>query len=456
MLIHAAKRWPEAVTANLWPYAIRMANESSNELPSLAFTDGRTPLQAFAGSRATTNPRFWQPFACPTYVLEAALQTAGGIHGKWKDRARVGLYLGRSPNHARSVALVLNLQTGLVSPQFHVTFDPSFQTVKRTFQGLPLEIKWLEATGFKAKSRSRSTTQREKPSAAPPPVSADDLKFYSIDDSDFRDLSPVQEGTNLQGPPADSEGASRGWFDVEAAPPLNSNDENSFGADYGDDETSGYSSASEHSTATLRRSNRIRRPVERLAYAVILLCTNATPVSSKWETPNEIFSMSSLCPDNVIPDMAPEDLMAYAVSNDPDTLTYREAMSAPDKDKFRESMVTELKGQLELQMLHPVPRSSVPPTASILPAVWAFRRKRKQTTGEVYKWKGRLNIGGHRMREGIDYDLTYSPTASWPAIRLALGMVLLHGWHAKQVDYVFTKPLSEAPFLKHRLELQGW
>ena len=100
MLIHAAKRWPQAVTANLWPYALRMANESSNEMPSLAFKDGRTPLQAFAGSRATTNPRFWQPFACPVYVLDPALQTAGGILGKWKDRARVGLYLGRSPNHA--------------------------------------------------------------------------------------------------------------------------------------------------------------------------------------------------------------------------------------------------------------------------------------------------------------------------------------------------------------------
>ena len=81
-----------------------------------------------------------------------------------------------------------------------------------------------------------------------------------------------------------------------------------------------------------------------------------------------------------------------------------------------------------------MPRLKVLPTATILPAVWAFRRKRKQTTGEIYKWKGRLNIGGHCMKEGIDYDLTYSPTASWPAVRLALGMVLLHGWHAKQVD----------------------
>ena len=105
-------------------------------------------------------------------------------------------------------------------------------------------------------------------------------------------------------------------------------------------------------------------------------------------------------------------------------------------------MVKEVQGQLDLKMLHPVPRSKVPPTASVLPAVWAFRRKRKQTTGEVHKWKGRLDIGGHRMREGMDYDLTYSPTASWPAVRLALGMVLLHGWHAKQVDCVQAYPLT--------------
>ena len=48
------------------------------------------------------------------------------------------------------------------------------------------------------------------------------------------------------------------------------------------------------------------------------------------------------------------------------------------------------------------------------------------------------------MREGIDYDITYSPTASWPAVRLALGMVLLHGWHAKQVDYVQAYPQAPA------------
>ena len=153
-------------------------------------------------------------------------------------------------------------------------------------------------------------------------------------------------------------------------------------------DNSGQSMATGHSSTTLRRSNRARRPVERLAFAVIMLCTQAAHAHSKWEVPNEIFSMESLCPDNVIPCMGPEDLMAYAVSNDPDTLTYREAMAAPDKDKFLESMVKELKGQIDLGVLQLMPRSKVPRTATVLPAVWAFQRKRKQTTGEIYKWKG--------------------------------------------------------------------
>ena len=113
------------------------------------------------------------------------VQSAGGTLGKWRDTARVGLYLGCSPVNAHSVSLVLNLTTGLVSPQFHVSFDPSFQTVMRTFEGLPLEIKWLEATGFRAKFKTHSSTQRDNSTQSVPPIPPNDLKFSSINDSDF-------------------------------------------------------------------------------------------------------------------------------------------------------------------------------------------------------------------------------------------------------------------------------
>ena len=41
------------------------------------------------------------------------------------------MYLGPSGAHARSVGLILSLTTGLVSPQFHVRYDNSFESVKR-------------------------------------------------------------------------------------------------------------------------------------------------------------------------------------------------------------------------------------------------------------------------------------------------------------------------------------
>jgi len=39
------------------------------------------------------------------------------------------VYLGHSPFHAGSVALVFNPRTGRVSPQYHVVFDDTFSTV---------------------------------------------------------------------------------------------------------------------------------------------------------------------------------------------------------------------------------------------------------------------------------------------------------------------------------------
>ena len=71
----------------------------------------------------------FHPLGCPAYVLQNS-QQAGQQIPKWHRRARFGLFLGHSPTHARSVALILNLNTGLVSAQFHVKFDNLFETVK--------------------------------------------------------------------------------------------------------------------------------------------------------------------------------------------------------------------------------------------------------------------------------------------------------------------------------------
>jgi hypothetical protein len=68
-------------------------------------------------------------FGCPVFVLDHRLQGGPGGPPTWDLRARVGIYLGRSPFHANNVALVPNPRTGHISPQYHVVFDEDFTIV---------------------------------------------------------------------------------------------------------------------------------------------------------------------------------------------------------------------------------------------------------------------------------------------------------------------------------------
>eukprot|EP00957_Ditylum_brightwellii_P156183 11887801-Ditylum_brightwellii.AAC.2 len=64
------------------------------------------------------------------FVLDNRSQTDTGIEPpKWEPNTRTGICLGHSPFHAGNVALVLNLQTGHMSPQYHFVFDDELSTV---------------------------------------------------------------------------------------------------------------------------------------------------------------------------------------------------------------------------------------------------------------------------------------------------------------------------------------
>ena len=99
-------------------------------------------------------------------------------------------------------------------------------------------------------------------------------------------------------------------------------------------------------------------------------------------------------------------------------------------------MVKEFMDQWDNSNFDLKQRSEVPDDARILPAVWQMKRKRKILTGEVFKHKARMNLDGSRQIEGIDYQQTYSPTASWPAVRLMLALTLVNQWFTRQIDFV--------------------
>ncbi len=66
----------------------------------------------------------------PCYVLDSRLHNKGSIGlQKWEPRSNIREYIGHSPFHAISVALIYNPSTGHVSQQYHVVFDDDFTMV---------------------------------------------------------------------------------------------------------------------------------------------------------------------------------------------------------------------------------------------------------------------------------------------------------------------------------------
>ena len=88
------------------------------------------------------------------------------------DRSRLGIYLGTSQEHAASVSLVLNSNTGLVSPQFYIIHDDSFTSVSNN-PLMQTAHKWQNITRINRVVRKRllqprsSTPHRFLPKHAP-------------------------------------------------------------------------------------------------------------------------------------------------------------------------------------------------------------------------------------------------------------------------------------------------
>jgi len=121
--------------------------------------------------------------------------------------------------------------------------------------------------------------------------------------------------------------------------------------------------------ATVRRSNRTKRPSRCLQEHLELHMIQVME--------------TTLMEDDPVTGVHP--ILAMAMSNDPDILTLREAMSADDSDEFRKSMIQEFNDHCDRTHWVFVLRSSLPHGTKVLPSVWAMRRKQRIATGQVYK-----------------------------------------------------------------------
>jgi len=135
MMIHSVIHWSDVADTSLWPMAVNYAFFLWNHLPQLhnglspsdLFTKIRYPLQKLHDCFV---------WGSPAYVLDKRISDGGKIP-RWKPRSSRAMHLGRAENYASSIPLVLNLDTGSITPQFHIVVDNWFATVASSVDSLP-------------------------------------------------------------------------------------------------------------------------------------------------------------------------------------------------------------------------------------------------------------------------------------------------------------------------------
>jgi hypothetical protein len=384
MLIHANRRWPSAIDTHLWPYAIRYASDMFNHSP-MKKHQGQSPIERFSSSLVSFNIRNAHTFGCPTYVLDNKLQQEKSVP-KWSERARVGIFLGYSPQHARTVTLILSLSSGLTSPQFHTKFDDAFITMRTSFGDSPPQSSWQHKAGFVKTITPRKEikifpTQRE---SIGEPAQTTEHRINTAED----EQSNAIERESVE--------------DLETDP---------------------------HDG--IRRSSRKRTRTQKY-------------IEYMEEREPSFVAFEAIAYLDADPSGNFHPLEFFQASSDPDTLYWHEAMAAKDKIQFLEAAEKEVKDHTRNKLWEVVHKRQVPQGSLIAPGVWSMKRKRRIDSREVYKWKARLAYDGSKQTKNVNYWDTYAPVVSWPVVRYVLTHAITNNWKIKQVDFVLAYTQADA------------
>ena len=332
---------------------------------------------------------------------------------------------GKSPLHAKNIALVLDRKTGYISPPFHVVFDEHFMTAKDFSTGSEWQLKTglFQQESTKVLQNQRENTPNKSVGKEPATPLADITKVPLAAKTKER---PARKTVRIQlGPESLEEDSRTNNVDMDRASKrrrtLQSHDSSR--------------TLQEDKREMTTKSGRRITPVDRLIPVMSAEITADTEAGIE----GEIFCLQALFPGGTEYD-GQHPLMAYKATSDPDTMYLHEAMKQPDKVQFLQAIQKEVQDQRENGNFSIISRKEIPENTLILPVVWQMKRKRDIKTRRVKKYKARLNLDGSRMRKGEHYEESYSPVAKWNSIRTVLILSALNKWHTKQIDYVHAFP----------------
>ena len=155
-----------------------------------------------------------------------------------------------------------------------------------------------------------------------------------------------------------------------------------------------------------------------------------TPAKMSPELNRDQERLATLRPRNNRPNYINWRLNLTTSDSDSDPISFDEAMSRPDADKWRRAMQEELDSLKENEVWTLVNR---PKNTNIVTNRWVFRIKRSPE-GEIERYRARLVARGFSQVEGIDYFETYSPTASMVVVRVMFAHAAIKGLVIKQFD----------------------
>jgi hypothetical protein len=446
-MMHQLLHWPEQADDTLWPFSLENAVYIWNHLPDR--TSGLTPYEKFTGKKLPNSSapllrtRVW---GCPSFVLDPKLQDGHKLP-KFKKRSRCGVYLGHSMTHSTNVGLILNPETGHISPQFHVVYDELFSTVYGTVtDGVFDADQWQSLIELKGEEHSIDPNDRDDPEVLSKAIEL--FRDYEIDsdpptlcptDSDSDSDSCVSEGDDPQQDDEEtfgSEGDSDNHIKLRSGRRVPRKQDANFVSTLMLPSKYEHKPANQYSAHVqqlyLAGGNPKRRvPLESVHNADIHgIDWNPTTflTSSSFDTRRALRSLLRAQEEGLA--WHPQALAAKG--EDPEfNPTWEQAMNGPLADGYKEAARKEIEILKKMGCWEEVDRE---PWMNVLPSTWAFKKK-VFPSGLVRKLKARFCARGDRQIENVDYFSTYAPVVSWTTVRLLLILSVQLSLETKQVDY---------------------
>ena len=430
-------------------------------------------------------PTDFHTWGCPVFILDAPNQSGSIGTPKWSPKSHTGIYLGHSPCHAGSVALVLNLKTGLVSPQFHVVYDDDFATVPYLSSTDPPSF-WTRlvatSTEQSIEGEQRLTYQWLHPDSnhKSMPIACDDEADRTPNTIERRKAvtwrEPSVDTTDVSAPPSTSNISSipeEHTNSIKTNSTLNNQDTPkprpstnipTSSRSAGEREP-GHITSLDLDNIGLRRSPRIqmlntrRRNLGLLATVMLaasnLITTVPTAAATCFQARVvEYHDFLDRNFDGTSTNLNPLAHIYQSTMANNETYTMKEMMQQPDKHKFMEAMHDEVQSMFREGIWETVPKSvmrqyyrnkreaGLDIKRHQIMMIWSFKRKRRPD-GTLVKHKARLCCHGGQQQWGINYWDTYAPVVSWSSIRILLIMANMHNLYTKPIDFIQAYPQAE-------------